>query len=63
MAIPAHDISCPLCLLWKVMAAIIRDDRAGGWVERDQKNKERCCVGTVLDTDLVQGAAGMQVSG
>lgn len=34
------------------MAAIFREERAGGWVERDQRNKERCCLGTVLGTDL-----------
>lgn len=35
-----------------VMAAIIREKRTGGWVERDQRNKVRCCLGTVLGTDL-----------
>lgn len=40
------------------MAAMIGEERAGGWVERDQRNKERCFLGTVLGTDLGKAGPG-----
>lgn len=45
-------------LVWKAMAAIIREEKAGGWVKRDHKNKEKCCLGTVLGADLGKTGPG-----
>ena len=58
IAVPANAVWCALCPMWQLIAAVIGEERAGGWVGRGLGNEGRCCLGTVLGTDLGKASPG-----